>query len=403
MTHPASRRTIISLGLAAMIAGATTATAHAAAAAMTLSPAAGPVGATITVTGSGFPSLTAGTLTLGSKSVAFKTLKSGAFTAAIVVPDGTASSAAVIAKAGRTTLTRYFTVQAPAPAPLPPVSSSPLRFGIITAGGMAAAAELDAVSRLANEQPSIILGYKDFQQPAPITELNAVTARGAVPMVTWEPWIAGGAIQPDYTLAAIAGGSFDPYITKWGADLAVWGKPVMLRFAHEMNGDWYPWCETINGNAPGDYIRAWQHVHDLISAAGATNVSWVWSPNGGGPGNMAAMYPGDDYVDLLGLDAYNWGITQAWSTWLAPSAVYGPWLDQMRAIAPGKQILITETASTETGGSKADWITALIPYLQAQPDVTGFLWFNLNKETDWRINSTAAASTAFAGALAARR
>lgn len=404
MNHPASRRTVIGLGLAAVITGASAGLAQAAAAALTLSPASGPEGTSVTVTGTGFPGLTAGTLTCGSASVAFKTLKAGTFSAVIIIPATTATSLAVTAQAGRGAASKQFTVLAPAPA-LPPVSSSPLRFGLIPAGGMAASAEIDATSRLAGEQPSIILGYKDFQQPAPIAELAAASSRGAVPMITWESWDAsvGGVAQPAYTLSAIAGGAFDAYIRQWGLDLAAWGKPVMLRFAHEMNGDWYPWCEAVNGNAPGDYIQAWRRVHDVIAAAGASNVTWVWAPNGGGPGNMAAMYPGDTYVDVLGLDAYNWGTTQTWSSWQTPDALFGTWLAQLRTIAPGKDIIITETASTETGGSKADWITALISYLKAQPNVTGFLWFDLAKETDWRINSTPASSTAFSAALAARR
>jgi len=384
-------------------AGLSASAAEAVTASITFSPSSGPSGTKVTVTGAGFPGLTAGTLTCGGTSVVVKTLKNGSFTAAITIPATTQASVTVTALVGRSSTAKAFTVTAPAPA-LPPVSSSPLRFGLIPAAGMAAATEIDATSRLVNEQPSIILGYKDFLQSAPIADLDAVTTRGAVPMITWEPWNAsvGGAVQPSYTLAAIAGGGFDAYIRQWGLDLAVWGKPVMLRFAHEMNGDWYPWSESVNGNKPGDYVRAWKHVHDVIAAAGASNITWVWAPNGGGPGNMAEMYPGDTYVDVLGLDAYNWGTTQTWSSWQAPDAIFGTYLAQLRTIAPGKNILVTETASTETGGSKADWITALVPYLKAQPNVTGFFWFNLNKETNWRINSSTTSSDAFAAALAAR-
>lgn len=407
MKHTANRRTILGLGLAAAISGAGAAAAQAASAAITLSPTTGPVGTTVSVTGTGFPGLTAGSVTLGSNKVAFKTLKNGSFTGSIVVPAGTAAIAPVTAQVGRTVLSANFTVAAAATETsptLPPISSAPLRFGLIPAAGMAATTEIDATSKLVGEQPSLILSYKDFQQPAPVAELDAATVRGAIPIVSWEPWAAGGGtVQPAYTLAAIAAGNFDAYIRQWGAGLAAWGKPVMLRFAHEMNGDWYPWCETINGNQPGDYIRAWQHVHDVVSAAGAFNVTWVWAPNAGGPGDMAAMYPGDGYVDVLGLDAYNWGTTRSWSSWQSPDAVYGYWLDQLRVTAPGKQIILTETASTETGGSKADWNTSLVPYLSGQPDVTGFIWFNLNKETDWRIESSTASSSAFAAALAARR
>jgi hypothetical protein len=178
---------------------------------------------------------------------------------------------------------------------------------------------------------------------------------------------------------------------------------MMLRFAHEMNGNWYPWCEAVNGNQPGDYIRAWQHVHGLFTAAGASNVNWVWVPNGGGYIDPSLLYPGEAFVDTVGLDAYNWGTTQAWSSWQLPDAVFGPHLAQLRTVAPGKQIIITETASTETGGSKPDWNTALVSYLRTQPDVSGFVWFHFNKETDWRINSSPGSAGALSAALAARR
>ena len=83
--------------------------------------------------------------------------------------------------------------------------------------------------------------------------------------------------------------------------------------------------------------------------------------------------------------------------------LFGPGLAELRRLAPGKQVLIAETSSAEQGGSKADWNTGLISYLAAQPDVTAVVWFNFNKETDWRINSSASSATALAAALAARR
>lgn len=283
--------------------------------------------------------------------------------------------------------------------------SHPLRFGISNQGGPLGSRELDRVASLTKEAPKLILFFKDFRQAPPITELNAVLTRGAVPILTWEPWVAGGGLnQHGYSLAAIAGGAHDGYIKSWGAALANWGQPVLLRFAHEMNGDWYPWSEAVNGNNPGDYVRAWRHVHDVLLAEGAGNVRWVWAPNAGGPVDMAGLYPGDTYVDVLGLDGYNWGtVGSSWgSRWTPAGGLFGPWLDRLRVLGSGKEIIISETACTELGGNKAEWIRDAIAYLDAQPDVTGFIWFDMNKETDWRVASSTASSTSFAAALAAR-
>ncbi|MET3719987.1 MULTISPECIES: glycosyl hydrolase [unclassified Arthrobacter] len=401
MEHLTRRSAMLGFGLAAVGAGlSATAASAAPAPAVTLLPASGPAGTSVALSGSGFPKSSAGSVTGGSMTVTFQTTKSGAFSAQATIAPTAQGPAPLTVTVGGSSLTAIFTVL----AVVPKVSTAFLRFGVATPGGAGAGAELDAVAALVGESPGIVLSYKDFGQAPPVGELDAVVNRGAVPLVTWEPWIAGnGVTQPAYALARVAAGDFDPYISQWGAALAAWGKPLMLRFAHEMNGNWYPWCEAVNGNQPGDYARAWRHVHDLVSAAGANNVNWVWAPNGGGSVDPALLYPGDPYVDTLGLDAYNWGATQAWSSWQMPAALFGPHLAQLRTIAPGKQIVMTETASTETGGSKPDWNTALVSYLQTQPDVSGFVWFNFNKETDWRINSSTASASALEAALAARR
>jgi beta-mannanase len=393
---------------------------------LTLSQNSGPAGTSVQVTGTGFPKKASGTVTAGTSGIPFKTSASGYFTAELVVPESADPTITVKAASGTASASALFTLtysspsaseeEEPAPAaeePAPVTQPAPtapapatLRFGVGTPGGPFAAAELDEVAALAGEAPAIVLSYKDFNQAPPLAELDAVRARGAVTLLTWEPWAwGGGTDQPAYTLDNIAAGNFDAYLTGWGQALAGWGHPVMLRFGHEMNGNWYPWSEQVNSNGAGDYVAAWRHVHDVVAAAGASNVTWVWNPNvpywGSIP--LAGLYPGNAYVDAVALDGYNWGTSASWSTWAAPSQLFGEGLAQLRTLAPGKQILIAETSSAEQGGSKADWISALFSYLNAQPDVTAVTWFHYNKETGWRINSSTASAGAFRQALASRR
>ncbi len=281
-----------------------------------------------------------------------------------------------------------------------------LRYGLTIDGGPLATSAMTAAAQAAGERPSIEMWYEDFAQSVPLAELKAVASRGASPIITWEPWRWGGGIdQPAYALDRITAGDHDAYIRSFANGLRNWGRPVTLRFAHEMNGSWYPWAEGVNSNGPGDYVRAWRHVHDVVAAAGATNVSWMWSPNTPPTGTVAlgALYPGRAYVDAVALDGYNWGTTRSWSSWTSPSTLFGQGLSELRALAPGKPITIGETAAAEAGGSKPAWIRDLLGYLSAQPDVTGFVWFELNKETDWRFDSSSASTAAFAAALATRR
>ena len=288
----------------------------------------------------------------------------------------------------------------------PAVSDARLRFGVATPGGPIAGSELDQVATQVGESPSIVLSYADFTQAPPITALDSVAARGAETLLTWEPWEAGaGTDQPGFSNASIIAGDHDAYLRRWGSELAAWGGPVYLRYAHEMNGDWYPWAEGVDGNGAGSYAAAWRHVHDVVVGAGATDVRWVWTPNVPytGSTDLAGLYPGDAYVDVVGLDGYNWGTGVTGHSWVQPADLFGPGLERLRGIAPGKPIIVAETASSEVGGSKARWDQDLVAYLQAQPDVQAFVWFDMDKEADWRIGSSASSATALRDALAARR
>jgi hypothetical protein len=271
--------------------------------------------------------------------------------------------------------------------------------GVATPGNAWNTAELAHVAELAGARPSIVLHYLGFVDELQPLLLRNVADADAIPFVTWEPFDWRAAIptaQPDYALRRISDGSFDPYLTRTARTLAAFDEPVLLRFAHEMNGDWYPWSELANGNRPGEYIAAWRHVHGLFEKQGVDNVYWVWSPNVEYPGSqsLVGLYPGDDYVDVIALDGYNWGSSAA-SGWQTPAEVFEPTLTAVRRLAPGMPLMIGETASSEHGGNKAAWNLALFEWLARQPDVEALVWFHLEKEDDWRIDSSAASAIAF--------
>jgi beta-mannanase len=287
----------------------------------------------------------------------------------------------------------------------PPTSTSKLRLGVAISGADGTNSALDELALRLRESPSIVMVYKDFNQPPPLLELGGLEARGAVGMITWEPWTWGGGLdQPAYRSARIAAGDFDPYLVGWADALARWGGPVMIRYAQEMNIAQYPWSDRANGNADGDYAAAWRHIHDLFDAAGARNVQWVWSPNVPNSSSepLAAAFPGLESIDYVALDGYNWGTTESWSSWTPPCALFGNGLAQVRDLAPGMPVLIAETGSVEDGGSKATWNRDLIDYLARQPDVAGVVFFNQNKEHDWRVNSSDSSLAALVEALATR-
>ncbi len=225
-------------------------------------------------------------------------------------------------------------------------------------------------------------------------------------MVTWTPRHPGGdANQPDYALQAIIAGKPDAYITQWAKDAAAWNKPFYLRFAHEMNGKWQPWSPGVNGNTAAEYVTAWRHVHGIFrrvfeqEQADFKNVRWVWSPyvTCSNCTAFGKVYPGDAYVDWVALDGYNWGTASSGTSWQSMSRVFGSSYDAVTRLAPRKPFMIAEVASTEKGGNKANWITDAfsrsIP--NRMPKTRAIIWFNSNKETDWRVNSSNASLEAY--------
>ena len=125
---------------------------------------------------------------------------------------------------------------------------------------------------------------------------GAINERGAVPLISWEPWDSwrGGPDQPKYALGRIAAGRHDALIDRWAAQVAEYRRPVMLRLAPEMNGDWLPWSTGVNGNRPGDYVAAWRHVRARFRRAGADNAIWVWNPIASYDGStpLRELFPG---------------------------------------------------------------------------------------------------------------
>jgi hypothetical protein len=250
---------------------------------------------------------------------------------------------------------------------------------------------ISALGRLLGRKPVIINSYKHWGDPAFVrSQLRAVWRHGAVTMVTWEPWDGSGR---GYSLRAIARGRHDGYVRRTARAARRWGKPVLLRFAHEMNGSWVPWGSGVNGNRPRHYRAAWRHVVSIFRRQRAGNVRWVWSPyvsNGRLP--LKSLYPGDRWVDWAALDGFNWGASRGWQPF---TKVFNR---SYRALArfSSRPIMIAEVGSGELGGSKASWLRrALRRALPRLHRVRALVWFDARiGDSDFRVNSSPSALAA---------
>jgi hypothetical protein len=241
----------------------------------------------------------------------------------------------------------------------------------------------------------------------PTKEMERIREQGAIPFFSWSSQsIPSNLNQPDFQLADVIAGDHDAYIREWATAAKNWGHPFFLRFNWEMNGNWFSWSEGVNGNRAGEYVAAWRHVHDIFTAVGATNATWVWCPNvdpGGKLQDLAPLYPGDEYVDWTSLDGYNWGTNPAKpDRWRTFDELYdSTYHEIVDTIAPGKPMVIGEIGSTEHGGSKAEWIREMLSELPIDyPQIRGLVWFEtFDDDMDWPIETSSAATSAFAAGI----
>src|SRR5664280_1195181 len=265
--------------------------------------------------------------------------------------------------------------------------------------------DLDRFARTTGAQIGIYEWYQAWEGAPPFDAARASSAvgRSALPMLTWEPWApGGGSAQPRYALARIADGSYDPYISDFAGQVRAWGGVIALRFAHELNGNWYPWGSGVNGNTAEEAVAAWNHVRAVFAAQRTSNVLWVWCVNvqGAGAAALKSLYPGDGAVDWVALDGYNGGTALPWGGWLTPTQIFGSTLRAVRQLTR-HPVVISEVASAEQGGDKAAWIQALFT-LARKARVRAVIWFEYNKETDWRLLSNSHAADAFRQQVTAR-
>ena len=243
----------------------------------------------------------------------------------------------------------------------------------------------------------------------PAKEMEGIRNHGAIPFFSWSSQsIPSSLDQPDFQLADVIAGDHDSYIREWATAAKNWGHPFFLRFNWEMNGSWFPWSEGVNGNQKGEYVAAWRHVHDIFTAVGATNATWVWCPNVDPTEQMqdlGPLYPGDAYVDWTSLDGYNWGTNPAKpDRWRSFDQLYdSTYHEIVDTIAPGKPMVIGEVGSTEHGGSKAEWIREMLAQLPTEyPQIRGLVWFEkFDDDMDWPIETSSAATSAFAAGIQA--
>jgi len=278
-------------------------------------------------------------------------------------------------------------------------SSDGCYLGLFREGTPQNMAYIKSFEKTMAKKPAMVMWYQDYSFDFPSADCESVYKYGAVPHIVWEPWIWGD--EKRIKLDNIINGDWDRYMEDWAKDAQAYKKTVFLRWGHEFNIEKYPWGIGNNGKDPKKYIKAFRHVHDIFRKAGATNVKWIWClnnyPNPDENWNSWDLaYPGDEYIDWIGIDGYNWGTSQTWSGWQSFKEMFRNQVRELSKKYPGKPIMIPEFGSTEQGGNKANWVKEIPSALKvSMTQVKAIVLFDIKKESDWRVNSSKKSEEAY--------
>ena len=286
-------------------------------------------------------------------------------------------------------------IRKPPPAQAAPVVTAPLsaraasEIGVFESRAPASYQQYRHFAEATGAQPSLDLYYSQWGTPFASQFAAKAYTHGATVVVQIDPYRVN--------LAEIGEGRFDDYLRAYAAQVRKFGHPVVIGFAHEMNGSWYPW--GYGHATPATWVRAWRRVVTVFQQSGATNVTWLWTVSAYFPSRIAAYWPGAQYVSWVGFDGYYETPSDTFRTLFVPP------LKAVRKFT-SDPVLISETAVGPDTHQAAGKITGMFDGIRAH-GMLGLIWFDRAQHQgihhqDWRLEDSKSALDAFRAQVAAR-
>jgi uncharacterized repeat protein (TIGR01451 family) len=234
--------------------------------------------------------------------------------------------------------------------------------------------------------------YYEWGDQFPFADDDWTRDQGRTPILSWNSGLPGGGYA---RWADIAAGVYDAEIDARAQAIKDFRAPIFFAFHHEPK-------TSLTAGTPAEFIAAWRHIHDRFEADGVTNVTWVLILMAqtylNGKGDL--FYPGDDYVDLVAADGFNWYKCNGHlGPWRSPEEIFDPFHDF--AIAHGKPMMIAEWGTGEDPAdpnAKAQWLRDGLATFRQWPEVKVVSYYNSapTKSCARWIDTSAASVQAFA-------
>ena len=240
----------------------------------------------------------------------------------------------------------------------------------------------------------LFLPWQDVELSSLYAADSYAGSRGRRLLITIEPWSWSGdwKLTPRQLRDAVLGGKYDETMASMASIIGQLKTPVTLRWGQEMEDDSgrFSW----GGWAPDDYIEAFHRFHRL-SRDNAANAKFMWSPKG--KKNLVDYYPGDEFVDVVGLSVF--GLQKYDREEFGHDRSFPDLLQPGYDVASkfGKKIIVAELGYSGDEGYVKAWAESVTAHHPQFPLLTAVVYFN-DKEVhpwpvtfglpDWRIGQS---------------
>lgn len=259
----------------------------------------------------------------------------------------------------------------------------------------------------------VILAYQSLDSPLPLATLKRAQQKDKIVELTLQT----ASNKLDATgnqrlVYDILQGQYDEYFHQYARQVKEYGQPVLFRLNNEMNGDWCSYSSYYTGGDTELFKAFWRYVYGIFAQENVDNVIWVWNPHDTSfpdcKWNHAFMYyPGDDFVDVIGLTGYNTGNYYPGEIWREFPAIYDVLVRTYSSVF-SQPFMITEFGSNSVGGDKPAWINTMFASIGRYPDIKIAIWWNgidwdsqMNPARIYRLDENQAVMNTFEEGLSA--
>jgi hypothetical protein len=222
--------------------------------------------------------------------------------------------------------------------------------------------------------------YQSFSSNGfPMEEMNNAYENNRYVELTLQTMYLDGRDNDSVTYDILKG-KYDDYFYEYARQAKLFEHPILFRLNNEMNGDWCVYSSYFTSKDPEMFKAVWKYVYNIFKDAGVDNVLWVWNPHDGSFPNFAwnhslNYYPGDEYVDIIGLTGYNAGTYYPGETWRGFNEIYVPLYEEYDKIFR-QPFMVTEFGSNSVGGNKIEWIHEMFDQMKKFERIKVAIWWN---------------------------